>query len=350
MTELLEFHPIADLFPLIEGAEFDELVADIKANGLANPIMLYEGKILDGRNRYRACLAAGVEPHCIDTFDGYDPYSYVISRNLMRRHLTTQQRAAIAAELATMRHGGDRTSKASNDALTDARAAELMHISEPTVERAKRRLRTDPEAHQLAKAGKLPRAKPSAKTVDGEATPTPKPPKREDLTVAIRAVALALELHQRKLSEWAETVPSFTKRDLASTVSRTRDQLADVEAELSGDYDRKVRRERTLRAALKAVFETDGGATLAEQLGEFWTKHGLAGVRLGESAEPVGQSTEHLATRLNAHLAATGLSQNKFAQAAGVPQPIVSKLVSGKQKGLRAGTMAKIEAALGSAS
>jgi hypothetical protein len=55
----LRIHPLAETFPPMTGAEFDVLAADIRANGLINPITLFEGMVLDGRNRLRACEAAG---------------------------------------------------------------------------------------------------------------------------------------------------------------------------------------------------------------------------------------------------------------------------------------------------
>jgi hypothetical protein len=51
----LTFHPLANVFPLLEGEELDALVADIQASGLCEPVWLYEDQILDGRNRYCAC-------------------------------------------------------------------------------------------------------------------------------------------------------------------------------------------------------------------------------------------------------------------------------------------------------
>jgi ParB-like chromosome segregation protein Spo0J len=87
----LEFHPLADIFPLVEGQDFAELVDDIREHGLHEPIVVYEDKVLDGRNRLRACEVAGIEP-TFTVYSGDDPVAYVVSLNLRRRHLDTSQR------------------------------------------------------------------------------------------------------------------------------------------------------------------------------------------------------------------------------------------------------------------
>jgi protein gp37/ParB-like chromosome segregation protein Spo0J len=105
MAHLGEFevHPFADAFPLIDGDEFDQLVMDVKKNGLREPIVLnHDGTVLiDGRNRYRACEAAGsdqvyerlgahyTEPMILDL---------IVSKNLARRQLNPGQKAMAALE------------------------------------------------------------------------------------------------------------------------------------------------------------------------------------------------------------------------------------------------------------
>lgn len=79
----------------MQGEVFDSLVADIRAHGQHEPISLFNGKIIDGRNRYRACLEAGVEPR-YRHYEGTEEWlvQFILSENLERRHLTSDRRAA----------------------------------------------------------------------------------------------------------------------------------------------------------------------------------------------------------------------------------------------------------------
>jgi hypothetical protein len=95
----MNFHPITEAFPLLEGKEFTDLCDDIQANGLRCPIWTYEGQVIDGRNRYRACDARNVSP----TFQEWDGLgslaAFVASLNVHRRHLSPSQRALAGAKL-----------------------------------------------------------------------------------------------------------------------------------------------------------------------------------------------------------------------------------------------------------
>ena len=93
------FHEISSYLPLLEGEEFDALVEDIKQFGQIEPAVLFEGKIIDGRNRYRACKQLGIELIVREwnpsEFTGMTPLQFVISENIMRRHLNTAQKSEI---------------------------------------------------------------------------------------------------------------------------------------------------------------------------------------------------------------------------------------------------------------
>ncbi|RKU03367.1 hypothetical protein C7H84_09520 [Burkholderia sp. Nafp2/4-1b] len=92
----LELHPLCTLFPRLTGAEFESLKEDIRVNGLREPIVVHEGMILDGGNRYRACVELGIAPKTV-AYDGGNLIAFVLSANLHRRHLSAGQQAAIVA-------------------------------------------------------------------------------------------------------------------------------------------------------------------------------------------------------------------------------------------------------------
>jgi ParB-like chromosome segregation protein Spo0J len=143
----LSFHPAANLLPLLKENELDALATDIRNHGLREPIMLFEGAILDGRNRYRACRKAGVIPrfeHWTPRHPGDTPLGFVLSSNIERRHLNESQRAMIAARLANLSDGlrKDHAQGASIEAPTSqAEAAQRLNVGRPSVQRAARVLR-----------------------------------------------------------------------------------------------------------------------------------------------------------------------------------------------------------------
>jgi len=95
----MNFHPVANIFPMMSAEEFGALKVDIAANGLREPIWLHAGQIIDGRNRYQACAAIGVKPEFRQWSGQGDLVGFVVSLNLKRRQLTSSQLAVVALEI-----------------------------------------------------------------------------------------------------------------------------------------------------------------------------------------------------------------------------------------------------------
>jgi hypothetical protein len=173
-TARYEWHPAANLFPLLSGEEFDALVTDIRAEGLHNPIVLHEGLVLDGRNRLLACEKAGVEPRFEQWSGKGSPTAWVLSLNLQRRHLTAGQRAMVAAEAKPMlaaeakerqrAAGGDKRSQAAF-VKNDKSGSEPLHarkavarqfnVSEGSVHSAQKVKDVSPALAEQVKAGAI---------------------------------------------------------------------------------------------------------------------------------------------------------------------------------------------------
>lgn len=93
-----EFHEYANIYPLATKEEHEVLVEDIRKNKQSEKITLYQGKILDGRNRYNACVELGLKVKTEKLPEGEDPLAFVFSKNSARRHMTTSQKAMVGVK------------------------------------------------------------------------------------------------------------------------------------------------------------------------------------------------------------------------------------------------------------
>jgi hypothetical protein len=155
MNTELKSHALAECFPMLPDSELQELADDIKVNGLRQNIVVYEGQILDGRNRHAACRIAGVPvENRITQYQGSDPVGYVISANLKRRHLGVGARAMIAAKLATATVGGDHSTNSTNG-VSVAQIAEQMNVGTTSVTIARAIQNADPKVAADVKEGRI---------------------------------------------------------------------------------------------------------------------------------------------------------------------------------------------------
>jgi hypothetical protein len=140
MLELTR-HPLSAAFPSFSDTDLDALVEDIRAFGQRESGLVFEGMILDGWNRYQACVRLGIEFNYIEfeeEYPGVDPEDYVVSKNLHRRHMTDSQRAASVVAVSRWVPVGRPNNLAHRATLsTNAELAHRADVSERTISRAK---------------------------------------------------------------------------------------------------------------------------------------------------------------------------------------------------------------------
>jgi len=246
-------HPAAEVFPLMSAEEIESLAADIKENGLRQPIILdEEGRVVDGRCRLRACKLAKVKPEFV-TLNGDDPLSVVVSLNVHRRNLTQAQRAIAAREawpLYEVGQGNRTSGKSSQRSWTRDRLSADFAVSDKAIQQA-RALGDDLAAEVKSGSRSLADAYAAHQTRADEEKRTEALP--EDLAVRVREEVLALEE--------AEAVEEERRERVAAWVEKIREALsvlvgmagAPVPAEINealGDEERA-----TLGAILGAIPE-----------------------------------------------------------------------------------------------
>lgn len=132
----MQVHAVASLFPAMSDAEFGELVADIAANGVREPVWTKNGALIDGRHRWKACEQLGIDCPTRE-YEGDDLVAFVVSLNLRRRHLDESQRAYVAAKLATLTRGRPEENPPIGG-ISASDAATLLNVGTRSVERARK--------------------------------------------------------------------------------------------------------------------------------------------------------------------------------------------------------------------
>ena len=146
------FHELVSLFPPLSAEEKKKLRADIKQNGLLEPITVWDNKIIDGRHRAMVCHELGIEPKYVE-YEGDDPVGHVLSKNFYRRHLTPSQSGMLAVKLAGLSKGRPDLNA---QALTQEEAAARLGVSKRILQFAQKvHEKAIPEVAALVEAGTL---------------------------------------------------------------------------------------------------------------------------------------------------------------------------------------------------
>lgn len=260
-----ELHPLCTLFPRMGENEYETLKNDIAANGLQQPIILHEGMILDGGNRYRACVDAGIKP-TFKEYKGDSIVQFVLSANLHRRHLSAGQQAAIVAsaqDWAKAQTVGKPKSVNVDPLATVEQRAAQSGASRSTQKMADKVAKADPALIKQVGLGEVSLPKAVAKVEGKPPKPTKTQPEDEPAFEPSEA-EIRFHLEQEAADQKAIALILDSNEPLAALKAEYERQsleLATVKASRDGFMNRcneLIRRVKTLRAKLDKMEREHG--------------------------------------------------------------------------------------------
>jgi len=151
-------HPLSAAFPAMSEEELQNLKDSIDVIGVQNPIVIYEGKIIDGWHRYKVATELGLPCPAVPLAEDIDPQDFVLANNKARRHLNRGQIAIAYTKVYQWYPAGKPSSKGvlSTPLKTKQELAKLSGTSESTIAQAKAVLKNGAKPIQEAvQSGKI---------------------------------------------------------------------------------------------------------------------------------------------------------------------------------------------------
>jgi hypothetical protein len=251
-------HPLSAAFPSMSDDDFAALVADIEANGQRDPVVLFEGMVIDGWHRTRACDQLAQPLLTIELQAGIDPVAFVLSRNLHRRHLTASQRAMAVAACAKWLPVG---------APANSATVALLQSSEPEPEQAAKSLQ------ELAEdAGVSRRTMAQAAKVVKQAAPEVAQAVKDGTLPVSQAAAIAALPKDEQPDAMSGAAPAPRATRKAKPAAGDDQALAALQTQLDAANEALAELTQNLQevvadnTAMSAVFEADD--KLAESLAQ----------------------------------------------------------------------------------
>jgi hypothetical protein len=204
----MDIDTLSTAFPSMDDDDYAHLRDSIRRYGVREPVVTYQGKIIDGRHRWKAAQELGLPCPTVEWDGEGSVVDFVIDKNLNRRHLTPSQRAAAAARLmpffteeAARRQHHDASANMDDAGKAREKAAKATGASPRMVQDAIRVQRESPKLLDRVVAGEI--SVKSARLKLPEPTPTEKPAEQRDaiadtLGRASEFMAIARSLHDIK--------------------------------------------------------------------------------------------------------------------------------------------------------